>query len=369
MYAQQDLFPSRSHNHTIGKLCRVFIAWRNFDIGLEICFYRGMDGYQQLWLTYGYALYLVAIQVMIILMSRRYILFTRLVRRNVVSVLATLLYLMFSPLTYAGIQTLQSTDLHVSTPNGTLQKSVWQFDGNILYLRSKHIPLFTVALICSITMCWFTFSLFLIQCLQRRAHFICFRWVEKLRPFFEAFTGPCRDGYRFWPGFLLFMRSSLYILNTVTFFSNTPLKKELTKMGTAAACILIMSLACAFPHSVYKKWSLNMLEFSFFLNLCITSALLVIFQDHYSGRIVYTSVSITILTFLGILTYHVSLKIKFNVWCTRLKLWLSRIGLFQLGTQSPQENSDETTSFLSQPLPHVIQYGQYREPLIDDTDN
>ena len=173
----------------------------------------------------------------------------------------------------------------------------------------------------------------------------------------------------FWPGFLLFMRSSLYILNTVTFFSNTPLKKELTKMGTAAACILTMSLACAFPHGVYKKWSLNMLEFSFFLNLCITSALLVIFQDHYSGRIVYTSVSITILTFLGILTYHVSLKIKFNVWCTRLKLWLSRIGLFQLGTQSPQENSDETTSFLFQPLPHVIQYGQYREPLIDDTDN
>ena len=175
-----------------------------------------MDGYQHVWFLYGYILYLIAVQVIIIVLCRRFVLFTRLFGRDIVKVLATLLFLTYSPLTYTILQTLQCTYLHISTPNGTEKRLVWYFDGNVPCLGAKHIPLFIVGITCAVAGWWFTFSLLLVQCLQRRANLFCFRWVEKFRPFFEAYTGPCHDNYRFWPGFLMFMRLGLYILNTLT---------------------------------------------------------------------------------------------------------------------------------------------------------
>ena len=187
VYTHQDLFPNGTHN-IISKFCRIFIAWLNFDIGLELCFYTGMDGYQHVWFLYGYILYLIAVQVIIIVLCRRFVLFTRLFGRDIVKVLATLLFLTYSPLTYTILQTLQCTYLHISTPNGTEKRLVWYFDGNVPCLGAKHIPLFIVGITCAVAGWWFTFSLLLVQCLQRRANLFCFRWVEKFRPHFEAYA-------------------------------------------------------------------------------------------------------------------------------------------------------------------------------------
>ena len=374
VYTHQDFFPSGTY--IIGKICWIFIAWINFDVGLELCFYKGMDGYKQTWFLYGFIFYLISVQVIIIVLCRRFLLFTRLFGRNIVKVLATLLFLMCSPLTYAILQTLQCTHLHISTPNGTKKRLVWYYDGNVPCLGAKHLPLFVVGITCAVAVCWFTFSLLLVQCLQRRANLFCFRWVEKFRPLFEAYTGPCRDNYRFWPGFLMFMRLGLYVLNTVApTFTNTPIQRKLASFGTAAVCVIILSLSCIFPHGVYKKWPLNMLEFSFFLNLCITSALWTISE---SNAIVYTSVDIAMTTFLGILIYHIGAKMKINICdCMKFKIWLLKfaqkipfkhqIGLYCCPKDT--EDNDETTTLLSQPLPPVIQCGQYREPLIGDTHN
>ena len=92
------------------------------------------------------------------------------------------------------------------------QSNVWIFDGNITYLGAKHSILFMVGLVYFIAVSLFTFSLLLNQCLQRRSNLFCFRWVERWRPFFEAYTGPCNDNFRFWPGFLIFMRFVLNVL-------------------------------------------------------------------------------------------------------------------------------------------------------------
>ena len=204
----------------------------------------------------------------------------------------------------------------------------------------------------------------------------CFRWVEKFRPLFEAYTGPCRDSYRFWPGFLMFMRLGLYILNTLTpTFTNTPLQRKLTSFGTAAVCVIILSLSCIFPHGVYKKWPLNMLEFSFFLNLCVTSALWTVSEE---DAIVYTSVCIAEMTFLGIFIYHAGAKMRSNFCeCLKFKMWLIKLAqkipfkhqirLYCCPRET--EDNDEIEALLPQPLPPVIRYGQFREPLIGDTNN
>ena len=36
---------------------RVFIAWLNLDLGIETCFYDGMDAYAQTWLQFAFPLY------------------------------------------------------------------------------------------------------------------------------------------------------------------------------------------------------------------------------------------------------------------------------------------------------------------------
>ena len=213
MYTHANLINDASHlstgSHIFGRVCWTFIALLNLDYGSEICFYNGMDSYKHMWFLYGSLLYNFVAVAIVVALCRRFVFFTRLLGKNIVKVLATLLFLMYSPIMYTLLQTFQCTHLHISTINGTKKRLVWYYDGNVPYYGPKHIPLFVVGIVFAVALCWFTFSLMLIQCLQRRSHLFCFRWVEKLRPFFEAFTGPCRDSYRFWPGLLLFMRFGL----------------------------------------------------------------------------------------------------------------------------------------------------------------
>ena len=365
MYTHQRYLPDYGIMSTI---CRIFIAWFNFDISFDLCFYNGMKGYHYIWLIYGYTFYLIAIQIVIIFLCRKFFLFTRLFGRNIIKVLASVVFLVYSPLLYAIIQTVQFTILQISKPNGTHpeEKYVWYFDGNIQYLGTKHIPLFIVGVLSTIVVLWFTCSLLLVQCLQR-TNLICCKWVGRLKPFFDAFTGPCHDNYRFWPGFLQLMRFALYCLNTVSLtFTHSIFNQKLTSLTTTVVCVLILSFSCIFPHGVYKKWPLNVLEFSFFLNLCITSALWTIATNsNIHSRVVHTSVSIAILTFLATVTYHIWTKFKNVCKCRKMELYFQPKNYIRRFCFSNDSQDDtESTPILPQPLPLVINYEQYREPLI-----
>ena len=294
-----------------GKFCWVFISWINLSFGIKICFFKGMDGYQQIWFIFAQISYFIFIVALIVLLSRKLVFFTRLFGRNIIKVLATLIILLYSNLVFATFNTFRYATLHIPTSNGSLRfKVAWYYDGNVPYFGLKHALLSITALICTVAMLFFVFSLLLIQCLQKRSHLWCLSWVVRFRPFYEAYTGPCHDNYRFWPGFLLFMRSGLYVINSLI-PSYDDVFFRIKMFITAATFVIIMSLACIFPQGVYKRWPLNVLEFSFFLNLCITSGILGFnYNRHHNISAVYTSVCISALTFIGILLYHVYKRVK-----------------------------------------------------------
>ena len=183
------------------------------------------------------------------------------------------------------------------------------------YLGLKHTPLFIITLIWSLFILHLILSLLFIQCLQKRSELLCFHWVERLRPFYEAYTGPCRDHYRFWPGFLFFVRTGLFIMNSLipshidTFF-------KVKMLITAIVFVLIISLVCISSQEVYKKWPINILEFSFYPNLCITSGYLGLnYNKQNNTSAVYTSVSIAAFTFFGIVVYHCYSQVRnTRVW-------------------------------------------------------
>ena len=350
----------------VGKLCWAFISWINLTLGIKVCFYKGMDAYQQIWIIFAQVFYYLAIFILIIFLSRKFTFFTRLFGRNIIKVLATILFLLYSNLLFATLNTFRYAHLSIVSSNGThYTKLAWYYDGNVTYFGFKHAMLFITALVCTIVMLIFVFSLLLIQCLQKQNHLWCLRWVERLRPFYEACNGPCHDNYRFWPGFLLFMRSGLYIIHSlIPSYIDAMLRIKM--LITTAVLVIIMSLSCIFPKGVYKKWPLNVLEFSFYLNLCITSAILGLsYNRHLNVSAVYTSVSISALTLLGILMYHLHSRIKGTMVYKKIATRCSQF-LCSARQHRDEDFDDERDTLLPhQPMPPVVKFNQFRELLVD----
>ena len=102
-------------NHTIffppynSNILTIFIAWINLDLGIKSCFSDGMDGYTLTWLQFVFPIYIWTIIIFIILLSRRYHIATRLIGKNAVKVLATLLLLSYTKLLRTIITVLSFT--------------------------------------------------------------------------------------------------------------------------------------------------------------------------------------------------------------------------------------------------------------------
>ena len=122
----------------------VFIAWLNLDLGMETCFFDGMDEYIKTWLQFVFPLYVCSLVVMLIIGSEYLLRITKVFGSNPVAVLATLFLLSYAMLLHTIIAALYPT--YLDYPN-EVRVAVWQYDGNVLYIHGKHIGVFLVALL------------------------------------------------------------------------------------------------------------------------------------------------------------------------------------------------------------------------------
>ena len=378
IHKNANLFFPGSTGTSNTNLFRLFIAWLNLDLGFEVCFYKTMTQYHKVWLQFGFLFYIWMLEYFIIVLSRKYIFFTRLVGRNVVKVLATLGLISFPLMFNTALSSLEFTYVHHSDSHKTTV--VWQSDGNIDYLKGKHIPLFIFGTAFCVLALLYTLALLFIQCLQKQSNILCFRWINRQRPFFEAHTGPCHVQYRFWPGFLFFARITLF-----TFCSLLIDKRYLNLYIIIAACIVTQIIALVLPNRVYKRWPLNVLESLFILNLGIVSGLLAAFcrTDSITSRpkyqpyyFVYPSVTLTMVLFAGILLYHCTKQLNSYRWFKKLKISIInnrrvkhlRFKTFNVNNEPQSYSEEETEPFLGQNecMPQVIRFNNYREVLIED---
>ena len=344
----------------------IFISWLNLDFGFKICFYGGMTVYHKFWLEIGFLFYLLLLAILIVCLSRRSVLFTRLTGRNMVSVLSTLLLLAYPKLVRISIKVWKCHhDKYWSSDSS--KPWIWHSDETIdCFSTWKHLILFIVSIVLFSIALLYMLCLLLIQCLQRGSGWFVLRWVNKLRPFFDANTGPCRDHYQFWPGILLFARLGLYI---VFWPVKDPRQRSYVLL---ALCIFIFFLACVSPNGVYKKWPLNLLEFSFFLNLCITAG--AVAEKHpFNYAFGYTSLAIAAFTFLLILIYHTYKKIRETRRWKRMVATIKerRVGRRRMNELEGANKSPSESSPLIRPgqgMPPVIQFTAPREPLLEDSD-
>ena len=287
----------------------VFIAFLNLDLGIETCFYRGLDAYAATWLQYAFPLYVWVMVGAMILISDYSSKFARMLGTNPVAVLSTLFLLSYTKILRTIIATFSFTILeypHSKVP-------VWLYDGNIVYVHGKHIPLFISAiLVLLIFFLPYTCILLLSQWFQAKSNRRIFSWVNHIRvkPFIEAYHAPYKNKFRYWTGLMLLLRCGLFLIFALNTYGEPSVNLLAIVVASFGAVWFIGR------GQIYKYWWLDILEVSFFLNLGILAAGTLYIRAVTNGNqaaLAYTSVSIAFITFLGIMVYHTYLKFKENL--------------------------------------------------------
>ena len=249
------------------RILSTFQAWMNLDFGISTCFFDGYNTYISTWMQFVFPLYIWFLILMIILTSRYSRRITKLITSNIVSVLATLLLLSYAKLLKTSIEVFSLVQLQLLNGNVT---NWWKADANIRYLGQLHVPIFLMSLaMVLVYMIPFTLLILLGPLLQAKSHYRVLHWMNRLKPFHDAFYGPYTSRYRYWPGILLLAR--LLILGTFAFYSpnDIPFKLLTVSMTTAALLVLWMVIGRAKAISLYQKNYLNYLELYFLVNLLV----------------------------------------------------------------------------------------------------
>ena len=273
-----------------------FIAWLNLDLGIETCFFDGLDAYWKTWLQFAFPLYLWFLAGLIVLLCHCSIRATRMLGNNAVGVLCTVILLSYMKLLRTIVSALSPAVLQQFNPDGT--KWVWLTDGNVDYLGLEHSFLFGVALLILLFL-WlpYTFVLLFVRCLQRFPCAKCF--MPNLKPFIDSYTGPLKVKHHYWVGLTLLGRVVLAI---------TAIVSQTVSPSLSIGVLCIMSaIFCALIVNVYKNPLVAFLELLFLFNIIILCIAFFLFEDDKYYRTISSCISsfVGLLLFIGILLYHV----------------------------------------------------------------
>ena len=347
--------PERSTNNIL----TVFLAWVNLDLGIETCFYNGMDAYAKVWLQFVFPFYIWSIIVLVMVVSRFSKRISKLLGSNPIAALTTPVLLSYAKILRTIVFALSFTELEY--PSGT--QRVWLQDGNVKFLQGRHIALFVSALIVFFVLLLpYTLLLLLGHWLKTKSHLWVLSWISssRMKFFLDAHYAPYKDEHRYWPGLLLLVQCALF---TTAFNTDA----NVTLLSILTVTLGIATWVWNFG-SVFKFWYLNALEGSFILNLGILTAgtQYVLHTGGNQAALTYTSISVALVTFIGIVVYHVCLQVKGTDLVVQWReKFLKTYRQERVEGQNEVECSLVTSLIGSQQMPRYVDFSQPREPLLE----
>ena len=295
----------------------VFVAWLNLDIGLDSCFYDGLEFYSLTWLQFVFPVYIWLLVSVMILTSHYSTTAAKLVSRDAVKVLATLFLLSYAKLLRTILTVLSFTYISYEDTNGaTHRTAVWLYDGNVEFVRGKHIPLFLAAMGFGVLyIAPFTVLLLFAPFFQAKSHrCTVLKWVSKLMPFLDAYQGPYANKLRFWPGVLLLVRVVLLVgfaLNSLGDEQINLILVVTVMIGLLSMQWLLgMTLGSVLP---YQRPLLNYLEAFYLVNLGVLSAWSLLETNSTTEKqniVTSVMVGLAFLASLGVLIVHCYHRVK-----------------------------------------------------------
>ena len=282
----------------------VFISWLNLELGIDTCFFPGMDTYIKTWLQLTFPSYVILLVVLVIIISSYSTKFSNLIgKKDPVATLATLILLSYAKLLETCFKSLSVGILDY--PDGS-SEMLWLPDATIKYLSGKHIPLFIAAVLILVVGLVYTTFLFLWQWLLYLPRWKIFKFSRnpKIQTFIETYHKPYTPKHRYWTGLLLIVRIVLYLVAAIN-VSNNP-TFALTAIIFTVCCIFTLSKL--FGSRLYRKWPVDVLETSFHLNV-LSFATFTWYSlnnlDSNREAAAYISVIIMFIILLVIILYHI----------------------------------------------------------------
>ena len=354
-----------------------FISWLNLDLGIETCFYDGMDIYTYSWLQFLFPFYVWFLVGCIILACRYSQSIAKQLGQNPVAVLATLLLMFYSKILSAVIVPLTWTYLtyYTASESNETQSIVWMYDASIHFLvEPKHTALGLFAILCiAVFVLPYISLLFFGQWLQGCSNWWVLSWLNKIKPFMDAYHAPYRKHTRYWTGLLLLSQLGLFL----TFAINTNGSESVNILAVSSISIALLAI----QRRVYRHWLKEVLESSFLLNLGIFSVATFYLKeeskDDDNSQFILSSISVGVafITFLGILLFHINLVLKSsNIWKSYMlpfiqkSLLLSKI--LRITPVKEQTRAGDKDAAELQALPTSTEIDvDLREPLLEITES
>ena len=168
------------------KVKLTFLA--NLDLGIQTCFYNGMDDYAKMWLQLAFPFYLIFIATSLIITSCYSTTIRRLTACRTLLVLATLFLLSYTKILLTVSSVLFSYSKIIHLPSYEI-KTVWAIDANI---GVRFIALFIMCVVLFLILVPFNIILLFARSLSR------FTLITKFKPLLDAYQGPYKDKLYYW---------------------------------------------------------------------------------------------------------------------------------------------------------------------------
>ena len=279
----------------------MFVSWLNFDLGIDVCFFDGMDMYVKTWLQLAFPVYIIILVVVIVQLSYHFDAFGRYIgKKDPVATLATLILLSYTKLLQTIIIAFSAATL--AYPDGS-KKILWLPDATIGFFTSKHAVLFFTAVLVLLAGLVYTILLFswqwFLYCPRKRV-----KWIinQKLSSFMEVYHIPYVPKHRYWTGLLLLARVGVYLVSA--FNPSGDLRVTLLATTFVISCLIVY--IATFSVRIYKNRYINIMETLTYFNIMALSIFSWYTVDADTNQTILTNVSVgvTFIQLAAIIVYH-----------------------------------------------------------------
>ena len=339
-----SVFLANSYTH---QFIKTFISFANLDLGIETCFYNGMDSYAKMWLQLFFPFYLITLATLLILASRYSTRIQRLTFARSLPVLATLFLL-----SYTGILRNVSTVLFsystITKLPSNHQHLVWSIDASVPLFGVKFTILFITCLILFVVLIPFNVILLFTRYMMR------LRLINQFKPLVDAFQGSYKDRHYYW--------MAVYILLRNLFFALYVLPTEIRLIiSTIALTILLSLFAYTCPN---KNTLVNIQELLLLINLTIIYTVSYQCSSTISSAVINVMIGIAFVHFTIMILYHF---FTFTCHCDiENLLWAVKAKLIRVCYQLHFTRHPNNDNYLLQIPERSHDYTAYREGLVTD---